>query len=77
MQDAEAQLDLLRVTAPLSGTVIRVNVKPGEAVDANRAVAEVMDLSRLVVSSGIPAAEATDLKTGQEVQIQWNRLPAC
>ena len=29
LQDAEAQLALLQVTAPLSGTVVRVNVKPG------------------------------------------------
>ena len=29
LQDAEAQLALLRVTAPLSGTVTRLNVKPG------------------------------------------------
>ena len=35
LQNAEAQLALLRVTAPLSGTVVRVNVKPGQAVDVN------------------------------------------
>ena len=35
LQNAEAQLALLRVTAPLSGTVARVNVKPGQAVDCN------------------------------------------
>ncbi len=44
LQDAEAQLALLRVTAPLSGTVARVNVKPGQAVDLTTVVAEVMDL---------------------------------
>ena len=33
LQNAEAQLALLRVTAPLAGTVVRVNVKPGQAVD--------------------------------------------
>jgi len=47
LQEAEAQLALLRVTAPLSGTVARVNVKPGQAVDLTTVVAEVMDLSRL------------------------------
>src|SRR5208282_832750 len=30
VQDAEAQLAALQVTAPLSGTVTRLNVKPGE-----------------------------------------------
>jgi multidrug efflux pump subunit AcrA (membrane-fusion protein) len=70
LQDAEAQLAALQVTAPLSGTVTRLAVKPGEAVDVNMPVAEVIDLTRLAVSSEIPAAEAADLKTGQEVQVQ-------
>jgi multidrug efflux pump subunit AcrA (membrane-fusion protein) len=69
LQAAEAQLALLRVTAPLSGTVARVNVKPGQAVDLTTVVAEVMDLSRLAVSAEIPAAEAGDLKSGNPVEI--------
>jgi len=69
LQDAEAQLASLRVTAPLSGTVTRLNVKPGAAVDVNTVVAEVMDLSRLAVSAGIPASEGRELKTGEEVQV--------
>jgi membrane fusion protein, multidrug efflux system len=69
LQDAQTQLALLRVTAPLSGTVTRLNVKPGAAVDASTVVAEVMDLSRLAVSAAIPAGEAGELKTGQEVQV--------
>jgi multidrug efflux pump subunit AcrA (membrane-fusion protein) len=70
LQDAEAQLALLRVTAPLSGTVARVNVRPGQAVDLTTVVAEVMDLSRLAVSAEIPAAEAGDLKPGNPVEVQ-------
>jgi Cu(I)/Ag(I) efflux system membrane fusion protein len=69
LQAAEAQLALLRVPAPLSGTVARVNVKPGQAVDLTTVVAEVMDLSRLAVSAEIPAAEAGDLKTGNPVEV--------
>jgi RND family efflux transporter MFP subunit len=69
LQDAGAQLASLRVIAPLSGTVTRLNVKPGESVDVNAAVAEVIDLNRLAVSAAIPAAEANDLKIGQNVQI--------
>ena len=69
LQDAETQLALLRVTTPLAGTVTRVNVKPGAAVDLNTVVAEVMDLNRLVVSIGIPEAEAAALKAGEAVQV--------
>ncbi|HEX7619220.1 MAG TPA: efflux RND transporter periplasmic adaptor subunit [Verrucomicrobiae bacterium] len=69
LQTAEAQLASLRIIAPLSGTVARLNVKAGESVDVNTAVAEVIDLNRLAVSAAIPAAEAKDLKTGQDVQV--------
>jgi membrane fusion protein (multidrug efflux system) len=69
LQDAEAQLALLRVTAPLSGTVVRVNVKPGQAVDVTTVVAEVMDLNRLAVSAEIPTAETGDLQSGNPVEV--------
>jgi membrane fusion protein (multidrug efflux system) len=70
LQDAEAQLAALEIVAPVSGTVTRLAVKPGEAVDPNTPVAEVIDLSRLAVTAEIPAAEAADLKPGEEVQVQ-------
>jgi multidrug efflux pump subunit AcrA (membrane-fusion protein) len=69
LQDAEAQLASLEIVAPLSGTVTLVNVKLGQAVDATTIVAEVMDLNRLAVSAQIPAADAGELKTGEEVQL--------
>jgi membrane fusion protein (multidrug efflux system) len=69
LQDAEAQLALLRITAPISGTVARVNVKPGQAVDLTTVVAEVMDLNRLAVSAEIPSAEARDLKSGNPLEV--------
>jgi multidrug efflux pump subunit AcrA (membrane-fusion protein) len=70
LQAAEAQLALLRVTAPLAGTVVRVGAKPGQAVDLTTVVAEVMDLNRLAVSAEIPASSAGDLKPGQRVELQ-------
>ena len=69
LQEARAQLDLLRVTAPLTGTVVGVNVKPGQAVDLSTVVAEVVDLNRLAVSAEIPAAEAGDLKPGNPLEV--------
>jgi membrane fusion protein (multidrug efflux system) len=69
LEDAETQVALLRVVAPLSGTVTRLGVKPGAAVDATTVVAEVMDLSRLAVSLGIREADAAEVKPGEEVQV--------
>ncbi len=76
LQDAEQQLAaaraqraLLQVQSPLTGTVVRVSVKPGEAADLTTPLAEVIDLDRLVVKTAIPASEAGELKPGQEAQV--------
>ena len=66
---ARAQLALVHLTTPLAGVVARINVQPGQAVDMNTIVAEVVDLSRLVVTAGIPASEASALKVGQVAEI--------
>jgi membrane fusion protein (multidrug efflux system) len=66
---AKAQQALLRVTSPLSGTVTHVYVRPGEAVDLTTVLADVTDLSRLVVAANIPAAQAGELKPGQAVEL--------
>lgn len=70
---ARAQRALLRVQSPLAGTVTRVNVKPGEAVDLTTVLAEVIDLDRLVVSANVPAAELAALKTGQAADVLADR----
>jgi membrane fusion protein (multidrug efflux system) len=69
LQDAEAELASLEIRAPVSGTVTRISARAGAAVDANSIVAEVIDLDRLAISVQVPSSEASDLKTGQEVQV--------
>ncbi len=83
LQEAEQQLDaarvqqaLLRVESPLAGTVTRVNVKPGEAVDLTTVLAEVVDLDRLVVSARVPSGELASLAVGQAVAVISPRAPA-
>jgi membrane fusion protein (multidrug efflux system) len=68
---ALAQQALLKVTSPLSGTVIFVTVRPGEVVDPESpaALVEVADLNRLVVSASVPASELGAVKAGQAVEI--------
>jgi membrane fusion protein, multidrug efflux system len=69
LEDAEAQLASLEVVAPVSGTVTRLDVKPGQAVDVNAPVAEVINLNRLAVVTKIPAVQAGELKIGEQVRI--------
>lgn len=69
LQDAQAQLAALRVTAPLSGIVMHLNARPGQAVDVNTVVAEVADLSRLAIRTDVPASDVNTVKAGDELQL--------
>ncbi|WP_176225202.1 efflux RND transporter periplasmic adaptor subunit [Methylomagnum ishizawai] len=65
LAQAQVQRSLLDIVAPLGGTVVRVNVRPGEAVGGNAPVAEIVDLDRLVVNAAVPGAEAQPVRIGQ------------
>ncbi len=73
LQSAEAQMSLLEVISPLSGTLVNLNVKVGAAVGVNTVVAEVMDLKRLVVKTAIPEGDADELRRGEAVQIMASK----
>ena len=67
---AETDLALLKVQAPLAGTVVKINIEPGEAVELNTVLATIIDLSRLVAAVNVPSREAALLQTGQPVQFE-------
>lgn len=64
---AETGLAYLRITAPLTGTVVRLSATVGQFVDANTVLAEVVNLDRLVITANVPAREAGGLKPGLPV----------
>ena len=66
---AHTQQALLQVKAPLAGTIARIRVKPGEAVDLSSTLAEMVDLERLVVSAGVPSAELAGVQAGQVAEV--------
>ncbi|MDD8027472.1 MAG: efflux RND transporter periplasmic adaptor subunit [Acidobacteriota bacterium] len=67
---AETDLALLAVTAPLDGTIVKINSEPGEAVEANTVLAVIVDLERLVAAVRVPSAEGAGLKPGQIVRFE-------
>lgn len=77
VQEAQQQLDaarvqqaLLRIESPIAGTVVRLNVRPGDGVDLTTVLAEIIDLDRLMASLSVPANELSQLKTGDAVELQ-------
>ena len=69
LASAEATMAQVQLASPLDGIVARVNVQPGQTVDLNTVVAEVVDLKRLVATVNVPADEAMQLRTGQNAEI--------
>jgi len=65
---AETDLALLKIQAPLAGTVVKINIEPGEAVELNTVLATIIDLDRLVAAVSVPSREAALLKVGQPAQ---------
>jgi membrane fusion protein, multidrug efflux system len=67
--NAQTQRALLRVTAPLSGTIAAIHFKAGEAINLNAVLADLIDLERLDMAFRIPSQEALWLKLGQTVEV--------
>ena len=66
---AQAQLALVQLVSPIAGVVARINAQPGQTVEPNTVVAEVIDPTRLVATVNVPAAEAALLKAGQPADL--------
>jgi RND family efflux transporter MFP subunit len=69
LADAATNLALLRIEATLSGTVVKINTEPGEAVELNTILATIIDLDRLVVALSVPRREIAQVKVGQAATI--------
>ena len=69
--DATIEHALLKIAAPLSGTVVYVNVRPGEVTDPETLtpLVELINLNRLVVAANIPSSQLSTVKQGQPVEI--------
>lgn len=70
LAEAETNLALLHIQAPLDGTVVLINSEPGEAVEANTVLAKIIDLGRLVVQASVPSREAATLQAGQRAEFE-------
>jgi len=70
LQNAQAQLALLQVTAPLSGVVVNLSARSGQSVDPSRPLLEIIDLHHLIVQAAIPQDQASGLRSGQSIELR-------
>jgi len=67
--NTKTQRELLRIKAPLSGTVAAIHFKVGEAVSSSTVLADLVDLDRLDIAIHVPGPEAFALRLGQAAEI--------
>ncbi len=72
---ARTQLSFTRVMAPVTGTVLRVDVKKGETAFPGSALLTLADLSVMDVKVFIPEPMLGQIKFGQQVEIISDSFP--
>jgi len=76
LKSNEAQVQLARnalrdavVTAPLSGTVAKRHVQPGEKVPFDTPLVTIVDLARMELQAMVPANDIPELRVGMKVDL--------
>lgn len=75
LEEAQASLDQATVTAPFSGTVLAVAVKPGEVVGALSALVRIADLEALEIQARIDEVDVGQVAAGQPVTVTLDAYP--
>ncbi len=65
----------VEVTAPISGLVSATHIVPGEPVDPDKILAEILDLSEVYAIARVPEHLAGQLKKGQRARITVPAVP--
>src|SRR5580765_455795 len=72
---AQALLHHSNVTAPFSGTVYQLPVKPGSYVTGGELLVQVANLEKVRVRAFVDEPEIGRLAKGQQVEIRWDATP--
>jgi RND family efflux transporter MFP subunit len=67
---AQIRLADFTITAPIAGTVLAIDVDPGQSVDPSTVLMTLADLSELVVDTDVDEANATQIRAGQPAVLQ-------
>ena len=67
--------DRVFLKAPISGTVTRLDITTGQAVDRTQVLMEIEDLSRVWVTASVPERELSKVRLGAKVRISPEATP--
>ena len=63
------------VRAPISGTIAKRNVQPGEKVGFDAPLLSIVDLSQLEVQAQVPVSDVARLRKGMPAQVEIEGMP--
>ncbi|MGA8278507.1 MAG: efflux RND transporter periplasmic adaptor subunit [Rhodanobacteraceae bacterium] len=75
VEGAQLELSYTRIVAPISGVISKRMVKPGNLVQANQGVFQVVDMDPLLAVLSVPERDLNTLKAGQPVHLRVDALP--
>lgn len=70
VEQAQVQLENHTIRAPMTGTVLVLNVEPGQTVDATTLLMTIADLDQLVVETDVDEAYATQIRADLPAVLQ-------
>lgn len=72
---AEKQLDYYKITAPIDGVIVKLNVNTGDSVTKGKSLAIVSDNDHMEFPIPVDELDIARIKTGQKVNITVDALP--
>jgi RND family efflux transporter MFP subunit len=75
LDQAKLSASYTRMTAPVDGSVVAVNVEAGENVQLGQAIAVLASGQRIEVQTSIPESLITGVSSGDEVVVTFDALP--
>lgn len=69
VRQAQARLDKTIIRAPFDGIVTRMNISPGESVEARTAIAAIISAGNYQVDAYIPEVEVSKVSIGNSVEV--------
>ena len=76
LDQAKLAASYTRLTAPVDGSVVAVHVEAGENVQLGQAIAVLASGQRIEVKTSIPESLITGVRSGDEVVVTFDALPA-
>lgn len=70
VDQAQVQLEYYTIRAPMTGTVLELNVDPGQSIDPSTVLMTIADLGQLLVETDVDEAYATQISAGLPAVLQ-------